>query len=60
MKIRVAIEKTLEDWWGIDDLLQDMSEASKEEQDQAIIELLREDLIAVIDDASWTIAREEE
>jgi hypothetical protein len=60
MKYTVTLTKVLEAWWGIDEFLSDLGEESVAKQDAAIIdELLLEDIQGVLDDASWTITREE-
>ena len=55
MSITIIIEKELEDWWGVEDLLVDMPNATDDEKRVAVIELLMEDLPAVIDGAKWSV-----
>ena len=51
--ITVTITKTLEPWaWGTDDELGGLS-------DKELVELLMEDLLAVVDGAMWEITRTE-
>lgn len=53
--VHIAIAKTLEVWWGVDDLLADMADATDEEKKEAIIELVGDDRTAFIDGAEWTV-----
>ena len=53
--VHIAIAKTLEDWWGVDDLLADMAGATDEEKKEAIIEFVDEDRTAFIEGAEWTV-----
>lgn len=57
MKVIVFMQKELEDWWGIDDLLEDNADLSIDEQNALILELLMEDVSALTDDATWRFAR---
>lgn len=59
MKVIVFMQKELEDWWGIDDLLEDNADLSVDEQDILIRELLMEDIVALTDGATWRFARME-
>ena len=59
MKIIVFMQKELEDWWGIDDLLEDNADLSVDEQNTLILELLMEDVSALTDGATWRFARME-
>lgn len=53
--VKVKIEKELEDWWGIDDLLESLGpNATREEREKALFDLVNEDLIACLDGAVWT------
>jgi hypothetical protein len=53
MPIKIIITKTLEDWWGADEALADGGET-------ALLELLHEDILALIENASWTIEIEKQ
>lgn len=55
--MKVVITKELEDWWGIDDLIESMPKATKKEREEAIIELLLEDVASLIEDATWRIIK---
>lgn len=57
MRIIVTMTKELEDWWGVDDLLEDNADLSVDEQNTLILELLMEDVSALTDDATWRFAR---
>lgn len=57
MRIIVTTTKELEDWWGVDDLLEDNADLSVDEQNTLILELLMEDVSALTDDATWRFAR---
>jgi len=57
--MKVRIEKELDDFWGIDDLLEAFVKSSKKEKEVAILELLHEDLSAALNDAEWKILWEE-
>jgi hypothetical protein len=57
MRVIVFMQKELEDWWGIDDLLEDNADLSVDEQNALILELLMEDVSALTDDATWRFAR---
>lgn len=57
MKVVVFMQKELEDWWGIDDLLEDNDHLSVDKQNVLILELLMEDVAALIDGATWRFAR---
>lgn len=50
----VTITKELEDWWGLDDLEEDYP-TDKEEFARRVIELLLEDVQAVVEDAEWKV-----
>ena len=54
--MKVIITKQLEEWWGVDDLRADYPD--KEDFERAVIELLMEDVQAVLDDAVWEIKEE--
>ena len=56
MTIKIVIEKELEDWWGVDDLIVDMPNATNDEIETAIIELVNEDLPAFLNDSTWKIS----
>lgn len=60
MKVIVFMQKELEDWWGIDDLLEDNADLSIDEQNALILELLMEDVPALTDGATWRFARMDE
>jgi len=60
MKVIVFMQKELEDWWGIDDLLEDNADLSVDEQNALILELLMEDISALTDGATWRFARMDE
>ena len=51
--MKVIIKKEIEEWWGADDLQNDYPD--KDDFHRAIIELLMEDIQAVLDGATWTI-----
>lgn len=53
--MKIIIEKELEQWWGIEDILGDMKDASQEDKETAIIELLLEDTSALLHNATWRI-----
>lgn len=55
--MKVIIEKELEPWWGVDDLLEDMTTATDAEKEAAIVELLNEDISALLNGASWRIEK---
>lgn len=57
MKIVVLVQKELEDWWGVEDLLADNADLSIDQQNVLIVELLRDDLYSFLDGATWRIAR---
>ena len=57
MRIIVTMTKELEDWWGIDDLLEDNADLSVDEQNALILELLMEDVSALTDGATWRFSR---
>lgn len=57
MRVIVFMQKELEDWWGIDDLLEENADLSVDEQNALILELLMEDVSALTDDATWRFAR---
>lgn len=57
MKVIVFMQKELEDWWGIDDLLEDNADLSVDEQNALILELLMEDIPALTDGATWRFSR---
>jgi len=57
MKVIVFMQKELEDWWGVDDLLEDNADLSVDEQNALILELLMEDVSALTDGATWRFAR---
>jgi len=50
MSITIRIEKALEPWWGTDEELATLD-------DTQLIDLLQEDLLAVIEDATWEVIR---
>jgi hypothetical protein len=50
MPIKVTIIKTLEDWWGAEEALADGGT-------EAVLELMREDIYAVVEGAAWTITQ---
>ncbi len=50
MPIKIIIKKTLEPFWGADD---------PEMDDAYIVELVNEDIAALLDGATWTVKREE-
>jgi hypothetical protein len=52
--IKIIIEKELEDWWGCEDILA-LSELSKEDKIKEIIDLVNEDVIALLDNAKWIV-----
>ena len=61
MPWRVTIAKTLEDFWGVDDLVADMpADATPSERNRSIVELLMEDTSALLDGVEWTVTQEEE
>lgn len=47
-RYRVTLSKVLDDLWGADECMRDCGEAG-------LIELLHEDLAALLDDMEWTI-----
>lgn len=57
-KLKVIIEKEIEAFWGFDDLIADMRKDVKSDEKiaAAIVEILSEDIGAVVDDSKWTIA----
>lgn len=55
VRVHVAISKTLEEWWGADELLADMAGADDEAKRQAVIEFVMEDFPAFVDNATWTM-----
>lgn len=57
MPVKVIITKTLEDWWGADDIVADYPD--KEQRDAGIIELCMEDTVALLDGAQWEVAVEQ-
>jgi hypothetical protein len=59
MKVIVFMQKELESWWGIDDLLEDNANLSVDEQNTLILELLMSDAPALTDGATWRFARKE-
>lgn len=59
MRIIVTMTKELEDWWGVDGLLEDNADLSVDEQNALILELLMEDVSALTDGATWRFARME-
>ena len=50
MKLKIEISKTLEDWW-VDD------ETARELTDTEILELVHEDIPALLDGALWNVKR---
>jgi len=46
--MRIILEKELEDWWGIEN---DMT-------NEDVINLLHEDMVALLDNMTWTIVRD--
>jgi hypothetical protein len=48
--MRVTITKELEDWWADPEDWATMT-------DDEVLELMREDVLAVIEDATWTVER---
>ena len=57
MKVIVFMQKELEDWWGVEDLLEDNADLSSSEKTRLIVELLMEDFPALLDGAKWKVAR---
>lgn len=55
MKIKIMVEKEMEDWWGIEDLLDSMKGATREEKEIEIIRLIQEDVCSFLDGAVWKI-----
>ena len=55
--MKIIIEKELEEWWGIDDLRKDYrtEPIGQESFHEAVISLLREDIYALLDGATWTV-----
>jgi hypothetical protein len=51
MKITIKIFKQLEDWWIDDDQAREMSDAE-------IVTLLQEDVLSMLDGATWEVVRE--
>jgi hypothetical protein len=51
--MKVIIEKELDAWWGVEDLLAAMPEATEEEKQMALMELVNEDVCALLDGASF-------
>jgi hypothetical protein len=56
--VRVIITADIGPEWGIEDLLSALQEAPREAQDAAIIELVKEDIAALLDAATWVVERE--
>lgn len=59
-RITVFVYKELENWWGIDDLLEDNADKSVAKQDKLIAELLWTDLPSFLDGATFKVARTED
>lgn len=54
--MKVIIEKEIEEeTWRMSDLLKTLGGCSKDQIDNAIIDLLKEDMVEVIDNSTWTI-----
>jgi hypothetical protein len=51
--MKVIITKEIEEWWGLADLKEDYDDEN--EFHRAATELLREDIDAVLDGATWDI-----
>ena len=51
--MKVIIEKEIEEWWGVDNLRPDYPD--KYDFERAVIDLLMEDVSAVLDGATWRI-----
>jgi hypothetical protein len=60
--MKVIIEREIATWWGADEYVTDMRAdgKTKDEIERALIELFQEDLIALLDGASWEIVMEED
>ncbi len=54
----VTITKELEELWGLDDLAEDYTDSEIEAFKAAAIDLLHEDVQAVVEGATWTIEAE--
>lgn len=59
MRVIVFMQKELESWWGIDDLLKDNADLPTDEQNVLILRLLMEDPSALVDGATWRFVRME-
>ena len=53
--IKVTFEGELADWWGISDLLEDTQVWTDDEIQQAILDLMNEDIGAVLEGGTWRI-----
>lgn len=53
--VKVKFECVLADWWGMDDLLKDLQGWTAEDIRQEIIDLINEDISAVLEDGTWSI-----
>ena len=57
--MRVIIEKTLGPHVGFEDFERDLVHLPVEERDALLVEFLMEDVVDLLDNASWQIVREE-
>ena len=57
MKVTVTIAAQLDERWGVEDLFEAVK--SKRCREDAILELVREDVAALLDDAKWSISVDE-
>ena len=53
--MKLIVEYEIEDWWGIDELLEDLGDKTKQEKEQQIIELLKEDVCCILENSIWKI-----
>jgi hypothetical protein len=51
MRVSVTVTKELEDFWATEEQFASMSDAQ-------VIELIQEDVTALLEGASWTVTRE--
>ncbi|MHA1280833.1 MAG: hypothetical protein ACTSQ8_27135 [Candidatus Helarchaeota archaeon] len=54
-KVIVSLTAELDELWGVEDLIEDMKGMTRNEIEQAIIELIQEDIGAFLEIAKWSV-----